>query len=176
MRLTVDENVVLPDVPDSKVDALLADPLFARDRFWVPRPDAGVNLVTSLVSCTGAQFCGLALAETKLPVLDIVRRLDAELVLPQPVRIHVTGCPNSCGQAPVGDIGLIGAPAKKAGPDGKKVAVPGFNIILGGTIGEHAQLAATEFEKAVPEDEVYGRLKALLVDQFSAVERGGGAA
>lgn len=171
VRFTVDENVVLPNVPDASVDALLADPLFADDKFPVPRAGGKISLATALVSCTGAQFCGLALAETKLPALDMVRRLDRELALSQPVRIHVTGCPNSCGQAQVGDIGLIGAPAKKQGPDGKKVAVPGFNVILGGTVGEAAQLAATEFEKSVPEDEVYGRLKALLMERFGAVER-----
>jgi len=38
-------------------------------------------------------------------------------------------------------------------------------------VGEHAQLAATEFEKAVPADEVFGRLKALLLRDFGAVER-----
>lgn len=48
---------------------------------------------------------------------------------------------------------------------------PGFNIITGGTVGEHAQLAATEFEKAVPADEVVDRLRELLVAQFGAVAR-----
>ena len=199
VRFTVDENVVLPGVAADKVEALLADPLFAKDKFYVPRAASGasgdggasgngngsngngngsssslrpeLSLATALVSCTGAQFCGLALAETKLPMLDIVRSLDAQLTLTKPVRIHVTGCPNSCAQAQVGDIGLIGAPAKKEGPDGKKVAVQGFNIILGGTIGEHAQLAATEFEKSVPVDEVEGKLRALLVERFGAVEK-----
>ena len=170
VRLTVDENVVFPNVPADRVAALLADPLFQRDRFYVPRPEGGISLVSSLVSCTGAQFCGLALAETKLPAWDLCKRLDAALTLTRPVRIHVTGCPNSCGQAQVGDIGLIGAPAKKE-VDGKKVAVPGFNIILGGTVGEAATLAATDFERAVPEDEVYEQLKGLLVDRFGAVPK-----
>ena len=170
VRFTVDENVIFPNVPDAKVPSMLADPVFSKDRFLIPTPDAGVSLVTSLVSCTGAQFCGLALAETKLPAWDLCKRLDEALVLPAPVRIHVTGCPNSCGQAQVGDIGLIGAPAKKV-VDGKKVAVAGFNIILGGTVGEAATLAATEFEKAVPEDEVYEKLKGLLVERFGAVAR-----
>lgn len=190
VRFTVDENVVIPNVAADKVEALLADPLFAKDKFYVPRPPSNVSgngngngngsatslkpelsLATALVSCTGAQFCGLALAETKLPLLRVVRSLDAQLTLTRPVRIHVTGCPNSCAQAQVGDIGLIGAPAKKEGPDGKKVAVQGFNIILGGTIGEHAQLAATEFEKSVPVDEVEGKLRALLLERFGAVEK-----
>lgn len=185
VRFTVDENVVLPNVAAEKVEELLADPLFAKDKFYVPRPSSKngdgngngsekkpeLSLATALVSCTGAQFCGLALAETKLPLLAVVRSLDAQLELTRPVRIHVTGCPNSCAQAQVGDIGLIGAPAKKEGPDGKKVAVQGFNIILGGTIGEHAQLAATEFEKSVPVDEVEGKLRALLLERFGAVEK-----
>lgn len=183
VRFTVDENVVLPNVAADRVESLLADPLFAKSKFYVPRGGSGsgnsaaaakpeLSLATALVSCTGAQFCGLALAETKLPMLDIVRSLDAQLTLTRPVRIHVTGCPNSCAQAQVGDIGLIGAPAKKEGPDGKKVAVQGFNIILGGTIGEQAQLAATEFEKSVPVDEVEDKLRALLLERFGAVERG----
>lgn len=121
VRFTVDENVVFPNVPAAKVDSMLADPLF--QRFVIPALNIP-SLTTALVSCTGAQFCGLALAETKLPLLDVVRRLDAELALTRPVRIHVTGCPNSCGQAQAGDIGLIGAPAKKE-VDGKKVAVQG---------------------------------------------------
>lgn len=192
VRFTVDENVVLPNVAAERVEALFADPLFAKSKFYVPRGSSTpsengngngsgngsaekgapeLSLATALVSCTGAQFCGLALAETRLPMLDVVRSLDAQLTLTKPVRIHVTGCPNSCAQAQVGDIGLIGAPAKKTGPDGKKVAVQGFNIILGGTIGEQAQLAATEFEKAVPVDEVEGKLKALLVERFGAVEK-----
>ena len=48
------------------MDALLADPLIQKDSFYVPRESGGVSLATSLVSCTGAQFCGLALAETKV--------------------------------------------------------------------------------------------------------------
>lgn len=200
VRCTVDVNVVFPNVPAGRVDAMLAGPLF--ERFVVPRPENAPSLTTALVSCTGAQFCGLALAETKAPLLDIVRKLDAELALTRPVRIHVTGCPSSCGQAQAGDIGLIGAPAKKE-VDGKKVAVQGelgggggsgwgsavgrraspshplnppshslgFNIITDGTVGEHAQLAATEFEKAVPADEVYGRLRELLLRDFGAVVR-----
>ena len=148
VRLTVDENVVFPGVAKAKVGAMLADPLFAR--FPVP-VDGALSLTTAMVSCTGAQFCGLALAETKLPLLDVVRRLDAELVLTRPVRIHVTGCPNSCGQAQAGDIGLIGAPAKKE-VDGKKVAVQGERKRKGGGKGFgglRAKRAALEWRRPI---------------------------
>lgn len=89
------------------------------------------------MSCTGAQFCGVALIETKNRALAVVAKLEAELDIPRMVRIHWTGCPNSCAQAQVGDIGLMGAPAKV---DGK--AVEGVRIMLGGTIGENPQVSA----------------------------------
>ena len=73
-----------------------------------------------------------------------MQQLEAELDLPNPVRMHWTGCPNSCGQAQVGDIGLMGGPAKHEGK-----AVEGARIFKGGQIGEGAKLAA-EFEKGVP--------------------------
>ena len=59
------------------------------------------NLERGLVSCTGSQFCGFALIETKNRAMQLVAQLEAQLHLPRPVRIHWTGCPNSCGQAQV---------------------------------------------------------------------------
>jgi ferredoxin-nitrite reductase len=68
----------------------------------------------------------------------------------------------------VGDIGLIGAPAKK---DGK--AVQGARIIGGGTVGEGAKLAATEFEKSVALVDVKDKLREILIAQFGAKPKGG---
>jgi ferredoxin-nitrite reductase len=88
--------------------------------------------------------------------------LDEELEIPHSVRIHWTGCPNSCGQAQVGDIGLMGSPAKL---DGK--AVEGVRIFTGGRIGEGAKLA-TEFEKGVPAnpESLVPRLKEIMIEEF----------
>ena len=81
---------------------MAADPLFhpTTGRFPVPAA-GGVSLAAALVSCTGAQFCGLALAETKLPLLDVARRLDAELDL---------GTRQACGNP--GRVGLGAASAR----------------------------------------------------------------
>jgi len=62
-----------------------------------------------------------------------VEKLEAAYDIPQTVRMHFSGCPNSCGQSQVADIGLMGAPAKK---DGK--AVEGVDLFLGGAVGEGA--------------------------------------
>lgn len=59
------------------------------------------NLERGLVSCTGSQFCGFALIETKNRAMEVVKKLEAALDIPKTVRIHWTGCPNSCGQAQV---------------------------------------------------------------------------
>lgn len=95
-----------------------------------PNPHTG-PLARGLVACTGAQFCGVGLIETKTRAIDLVEKLEAAYDIPQTVRMHFSGCPNSCGQSQVADIGLMGAPAKK---DGK--AVEGADVFLGGAVGE----------------------------------------
>mmetsp|Transcript_26294 Transcript_26294/g.44063 ORF Transcript_26294/g.44063 Transcript_26294/m.44063 type:complete len:81 (-) Transcript_26294:812-1054(-) len=48
-----------------------------------------------------------SLIETKNRAIELSKRLEEELKVDMPVRIHWTGCPNSCGQAQVADIGLM---------------------------------------------------------------------
>ena len=95
IRLTVEQNIILPNVDDSALQALLAEPsLNGASRLSV---EPG-NIVGNLVSCTGAQFCGLALIETKAPAESTARELQKRVTVPKALRIHWTGCPNSCGQ------------------------------------------------------------------------------
>ena len=58
-------------------------------------------LARGLVACTGAQFCGVGLIETKNRAVKLVERLEAAYDIPETVRIHWSGCPNSCGQSQV---------------------------------------------------------------------------
>ncbi|KAG7671214.1 hypothetical protein KSW81_003352 [Nannochloris sp. 'desiccata'] len=161
VRLTVEENIIIPNVTEANLAALQAEPVFQRLEI-----QAG-PLMRGLVSCTGAQFCGLALIETKNRAMEVVKKLEIELNIPQMVRIHWTGCPNSCGQAQVGDIGLMGAPAKL---DGK--AVEGVKIMVGGKIGENPELAE-DFSKSVPaaEEHLLPVLRQILVDKFGATPK-----
>eukprot|EP01025_Chloroclados_australasicus_P007920 TRINITY_DN1269_c0_g1_i2.p1 TRINITY_DN1269_c0_g1~~TRINITY_DN1269_c0_g1_i2.p1 ORF type:complete len:589 (-),score=63.39 TRINITY_DN1269_c0_g1_i2:316-2082(-) len=158
VRITCEENVIFPFVPNDKVEAMSKDPLFQKFQLY-PGP-----LIRGLVSCTGSNFCGFALIETKTRAVQIAEKLESLLNIPKPVRIHWTGCPNSCGQAQVGDIGLMGAPAKV---DGK--AVEGVKIFLGGKIGENAELAK-QFEVGVPAAEEYlvPKLQEILINEFGA--------
>lgn len=159
LRITVEQNVLFPNVADDKVSELLAEDLL--QKFQV-KPGA---ITANMVSCTGAQFCGIALIETKNRAIEIAKRLDETVEVPRDVRIHWTGCPNSCGQAQVGDIGLMGTAARK---DGK--AVEGVRIFVGGRIGEDATLADEIGGKPVPADadELLPVLQKLLVEKYNA--------
>ncbi|MGB3309801.1 MAG: ferredoxin--nitrite reductase [Nodosilinea sp.] len=156
LRLTVEQNVIIPNVPDSRLAVLLKEPLL--ERFSIA-PSA---LTRSLVSCTGSQFCNFALIETKQRALALAQALDAELTLTQPVRIHWTGCPNSCGQPQVADIGLMGTKVRK---DGK--TVEGVDIFMGGKVGKDAHLGE-KVQQGIPCDDLHGMLRSLLIDSFGA--------
>ncbi|KAG8467830.1 hypothetical protein KFE25_006882 [Diacronema lutheri] len=170
IRLTVEQNALLPNVDTARVPELLAEPALHGGRL---RVEHELSLMRGLVSCTGSEFCGQGLVETKHRAVRVAERLDAELELPRLVRLHWTGCPNSCGQAQVGDIGLMGAPAKKLNPEtGKMMGVEGVQVFLGGEVGEHPELGS-KFETAVPadDDELVPHLRELLISKFGATPR-----
>ncbi|MBI4779910.1 MAG: ferredoxin--nitrite reductase [Oscillatoriophycideae cyanobacterium NC_groundwater_1537_Pr4_S-0.65um_50_18] len=156
MRLTVEQNLIIPNVPDSRLEALLQEPIL--EKFSV----APTSLARSLVSCTGAQFCNFALIETKNRALALIRELETEVELTRPVRIHWTGCPNSCGQPQVADIGFMGTKVRK---DGK--AAEGVDLFMGGKVGKEAHLG-TCVQKGIACDDLKPVLKDLLIEQFGA--------
>eukprot|EP00177_Eucheuma_denticulatum_P005430 GFKZ01009872.1.p1 GENE.GFKZ01009872.1~~GFKZ01009872.1.p1 ORF type:complete len:575 (-),score=87.87 GFKZ01009872.1:1207-2931(-) len=158
MRLTVEQNIIFPNVANEQVEEMIQQPIF--DKFKL-RPG---KISAGLVSCTGAQFCGLALIETKNRAMAITEELDRLVDLDQDVRVHWTGCPNSCAQVQVADIGLMGTPVKKNGK-----AVEGVKIFIGGKIGEGAELGE-QIGKPVPADkeDLIPKLTDLLVERFGA--------
>ena len=156
IRLTVEQNFIIPHIPDDNLDAFLSEPLLQK---FTLAPN---TLERSLISCTGAQFCNFALVETKQRALALARELDAELEIPNTVRIHWTGCPNSCGQPQVADIGFMGTKVRK---DGK--TVEGVDLYMGGKVGKDAKLGS-RVEKGIPCEDLKPALKALLIEQFDA--------
>jgi len=170
VRLTVEQNALLPNVPREKLAALLAEPALTLGRLSV---DPG-NVLANMVSCTGSQFCPLAIIETKTKAERVMGLVDERVESEKPIRVHWTGCPNSCGQVQAADIGLMGAPAKRANAEGKMKAVAGVNIYVGGTIGEGGHLAMEPAMKGVPIDdeaEIADVLAKIMVDEFGAKRR-----
>lgn len=156
IRLTVEQNFIIPNIPDSCLETFLTEPLL--NKFTI-NP---ALLTRTLVSCTGAQFCNFALIETKNRALAMIKALEMELELSRPVRIHWTGCPNSCGQPQVADIGLMGTKARKNGK-----AVDGVDIYMGGKVGKEAQLG-TCITKGVPCEDLLPVLRELMIEHFGA--------
>jgi ferredoxin-nitrite reductase len=161
LRLTVEQNVIIPNVPDSRIDALLQDSVL--EKF----PAYPSNLMRGLVSCTGKQFCSFAMVDTKNQALALMTALDAELEVPNPVRVHWTGCPNSCGQPQVADIGLMGTKVRKNGQ-----AAEGVDLFTGGKVGKDAHLG-TKTQKGIACDDLKPLLRTMLIEQFGAKLRAG---
>lgn len=166
VRLTVEQNAILPNVRDEDIAALIKEPMFGPDKRL--KIEAG-NIEGGVVSCTGSQFCGFAMIETKQTAERYAKLLEEVVETDRPLRIHWTGCPNSCGQVQAADIGLMGCPARKVDPEtGKKMAVPGVNIFIGGTIGEHGSLQLEPEKKAVlvEEETLIPELVDIIVNRF----------
>ena len=150
VRLTVDQNVIVPHVPDARLGNLTAEPLLK-----VLRYDPS-QIMRGLVSCTGIEFCNLAVIETKSRALQIARTLEAKVHHGRPIRIHWSGCPAGCGNHTVADIGLLGTKAKV---DGK--AVDAVDVFIGGSSGPRATQGIRILE-GVPCDTLPQTLEGLI--------------
>ncbi|HDR7563805.1 MULTISPECIES: nitrite/sulfite reductase [unclassified Bacillus (in: firmicutes)] len=124
IRTCNSQNFIIPNVPPENVAGLLSEPLFEAIS---ANPK---SFIGHAVSCTGIEYCNLALVETKERLRKIAEYLDTQLALDVPVRIHMVGCPNSCGQRQIADIGLQGIKLKTK----EKGIVEAFEIYVGGTL------------------------------------------
>jgi sulfite reductase (ferredoxin) len=121
VAMTIEQKVVIRDVPDDNVDGLVAE-LESRD--LKVRPDV---FRRGMMACTGIEFCKLAIVETKVRSVDLYEELGRRLPdFDTPVTINLNGCPNSCARFQLADIGLKGSIV-----DGQE----GFQVHLGGSLG-----------------------------------------
>jgi ferredoxin-nitrite reductase len=120
------QNVLIRHIPAEKVEAFQAEPIVV-NRFKL-KPNTFIGYA---VSCTGIEYCNLAIVETKERMRSLAEYLDQTVELDTPVRIHMVGCPNSCGQRQIADIGLQGALVKTPGG-----MVEAFDVHVGGTLAD----------------------------------------
>ena len=156
IRLTVEQNAIIPYIENENVEIFLTEPLLEK---FTTSPN---TLSRSVISCTGARYCNFAIIETKQRAWQLAQELDAELDIPNRVRLHWTGCPNSCGQPQAGDIGLMGTKVRK---DGK--AVEGAKIFAGGKVGKGAELGMV-INQGVATEDLKTALRSLLIEEFNA--------
>jgi sulfite reductase (ferredoxin) len=131
LRTTAMQNLVVLDVPGSG----LAGVVRAASAAGLPLDVS--PFARGTVACTGTEFCKLALTETKGFAQRLVQDLETRLPgFDEHVTLHVTGCPNSCGQHWIADIGLEG---KKLKVNGR--FVDAYYFCIGGAAGGRAAIA-----------------------------------
>jgi precorrin-3B synthase len=144
LRCTNRQNIVVLDVPDAQVDEAAAS---LRD---VGLPTEASTFRRGVISCTGMEFCKLAIVETKERAAELIEHLERRVGdVPGSLRINLNGCPNACAQYQVADIGLQGGIARL--PDGRRVQ--GFILHIGGRLGEDAGFARRVASRAMPADD-----------------------
>ena len=126
VRLTVWQNLVIPNIPDSTVEAVKEE-LLAMGLDWRQS-----NVKSGVIACTGNQYCKFAQSNTKAHALELIENLERVVTLDQPVNVHFTGCPNSCAQHYMGDIGMLGTKVKV-----DEQSVDGYHIFVGGGFGSN---------------------------------------
>jgi sulfite reductase (ferredoxin) len=142
LRATIMQNIILVNVPN------------ARTRDLVQRlGEIGLHVEVTpfwrgAIACTGTEFCKLAIAETKAFSKWLTSEMEERLpAFDQQIKLHVTGCTNSCGQSWIADIGLEGKKIKKDG-----VMVDAFYFCVGGAVGKYAAIARQIGYRAAAED------------------------
>jgi len=131
LRATVSQNLVFINVPNQKTAELV------RELGQIGLHVEATNFWRGTVACTGTEFCKLAITETKGFARWLVDELEERVPeFDQQLRLHVTGCPNGCGQHWIADIGVEG---KKIKHEGK--LVDAYYFCLGGAVGQHAGVA-----------------------------------
>lgn len=162
IRLTVWQNLLLSGIAGDDVD-IVKEKIEAMGLAW-----SVSNLRAGLVACTGAFGCRFALAHTKEHAANIIEHLDVRLDLDQPINIHITGCPNSCAQHYIGDIGLLSTKVDlgdEDDDDGEEVE--GFHIVVGGGWGEKAAIGRELYESVTAEraPEVIERMLSVYLER-----------
>lgn len=131
VRTTTMQNLLLINIP--RRDA----PAVAHELEVAALPVQASAFARGTVACTGTEFCKLALTETKGFARWLTRELEERLPdFQEHLRLNITGCPNSCGQHWIADVGLEG---KKLKVNGR--LVDAYYFCLGGSVGQFASLA-----------------------------------
>jgi sulfite reductase (ferredoxin) len=161
LRTTIMQNILIVNVPTAKTAALV-----------VALNSIGFQVDVSAfwrgaIACTGTEFCKLAISETKGFSKWLVSEMEERLPgFDQQIKLHVTGCTNSCGQHWIADIGLEGKKIKKNGQ-----LVDAFYFCVGGAVGRFARTARPLGYRAAA-DEVPDAIERLLRGYLAVREPG----
>ena len=153
IRTTTQQKLVILDVPDERVEDLVAA---LAEHDLLVRPSA---FRRGTMACTGLEFCKLAIVETKQHAQDLYNELEKRLPgFDEPIGINVNGCPNSCARFQTADIGFKGMIVRNAAGE----SVEGFQVHLGGHLGVDATIGRKLRGHKITKDETADYCERLL--------------
>lgn len=140
IRVTVGQNVVVVNVPEDRLGALSEEPLLQE------LPHDPSPIMRGLVSCTGNDYCAMALIDTKGYAVEVARELERRTAgrKLQPLTMHWSGCPAGCGLHQVATIGLQGCRSRVNGQ-----VVDAAHVCINGRAGPQP-VVATDVMYDVP--------------------------
>lgn len=150
LRTAYDQGIIVPNIPNERRRAAIR--LLNR----VGLEHEADSVARNIVACTGRQFCNIAVSETKGHAFGLIDRLRLKGVKLAGIRIHMSGCPSSCAQTYLGDIGLKGVRVRRS--SGTR---DGFDVFLAGGIHGQVQLAVP-YRKGVDVDQLPELIESLV--------------
>jgi len=131
IRTTIMQNLLIANVPHQHAESV------AQELDLAGLPVQASPFARGTVACTGSEFCKLALTETKGFARWLTEELEDRLpAFQEQLKLHITGCPNSCGQHWIADIGIEGKKIKIAGH-----MLDAYYFCVGGSLGQFATIA-----------------------------------
>ena len=145
LRVAHSQAILIPNVKDARIGDLTEEPIL-RKFVYNPSP-----IQKGLVSCVGSDYCNLAVIETKSRAVETAKILEDKLGTKfgtdlKPITMHWSGCPASCGNHLLADVGLIGKKVKIKGE-----IIEAVDVYVGGRSGPDAK-PSTKFLEDVPCD------------------------
>ncbi len=136
------QNLLFRSVPENKIKELSG---LLRKEGYITE---GFEHVPDIVACVGTTVCNLAVADTP----NTYKRMMLELSQDEawwrsigPVRINMNGCPNSCAQHAISDIGLRGL--RKRTEHGSE---EGYSLFVGGSLAGAGHVAEPVCDVTAP--------------------------
>ena len=147
IRLTVWQNFIIPNIPEAYLETVKK----AVRKMGFDYQQS--NIASGVIACTGNRYCKFSSTDTKGDALNLIKYLEKRVKLDEPVNIHFTGCPNSCAQHYMGDIGMLGAKTR----DGREA----YHVFVGGGFGKNAA-CGRQIYQALPTDELKVAVEKIL--------------
>jgi ferredoxin-nitrite reductase len=129
LRLTPWQTVILPDIPNEQISAVVEQIL--RLGFSVPSSPTEAAVAkrpyeAQIVACSGKLGCAAAETETQIHAMILTNYLSQQIALDYPINIHFTACQKSCAQPSPAEITLLGSMIEQGG-----TPVEGYLVYLG---------------------------------------------